>query len=422
MGVPFKAVRLTHLQAPIDIRELIYLPEETCSKLLLELKELLDIREALIFSTCNRTEVYYVSPRDLSREIIGILCLAKGITNPEAYEPYFEMLCEEQAVVKQLFEVSMGLQSTVLGDLQIANQVKRAYALAHEAEMAEAYLHRLMHTIFHTNKRVQQETPYRDGAASVSYASTELATEVSSHLINPSALVIGMGEMGTDVARNLEMDAFGKVDLTNRTRAKAEPIAAETGATVIDFDQVPEVVGDYHVILSCVSVEKPLITKDMLLKHKADHLFLIDLGVPRTIAKEVEELPHVVLYTVDDIENMTARTLERRKGAIEDVKRIIQTEMEAFLSWRSQLSISPTIQRIKSALEQIRKDEMARFLKNANPKEAKLIEDITKSMMNKIMKKQVLTLKEACKRGEEGEMIDLLTELFDLEKETERHN
>ena len=417
MEIPFKAVSLSHQHAPVDIRELIYLPEPVCKSLLGKLKDLLHVEEALIFSTCNRTEVYYISEADLSVEIIKILCIEKGISDPEQYSAYFQVINEESAAVTYLFEVAMGLQSRVLGDLQISNQVKNAYTWAHEARMAGAFLHRLMHTIFHTNKRVQQETAYRDGAASASYAAAELAEELTASLARPSVLVIGLGEMGADVARNLDPEHFRRIAVANRTQAKAASFAVETGATVLPFDLLDRHLGEFDVIISAVSTPQPLVGVAALRRSTAGSQFIIDLAVPRSVMPEVDDLPHVVLYTIDDIHTRTQEVMARRQAAIGQVRQIIGEEINGFLDWRQELSLSPTIHRLKEALEQIRKEELAKFLKNASDEEAQLLESVTRSIMNKIIKMPVLQLKAACKRGEAEDLIGLIHDLFDLEKQ-----
>ncbi len=417
MKLPFNVVSLSHHRATVEIRELIYLSEENCHALLVKFREQLGIQEALIFSTCNRTEVYYISERDLAHEIIKILCIEKGIKNARSYFPYFELIREEKAALTYLFEVSMGIHSHVLGDLQIANQVKQAYIWSNDANMAGAYIHRLMHTIFHTNKRVQQETPYRDGAASVSYATSELAAELCMHLQQPKVLVIGLGEMGRDVALNLDADTFGEIHLMNRTHSKAESLALQIGAKAVQLKELAQRIETYDLIISAVSVKKPILTIELLDTQSLKSQFVIDLCMPRSVAQEVEELAHILLFNIDEIQSRTAKVLARRKEAIPEVLAIIQQELLNFLEWRTQLSISPTIHRIKEALEQIRKEELARYLKHATKNESILVENVTRSMVNKIVKMPVLQLKEACKRGEEDSLIDAINDIFNLKQE-----
>ena len=142
---------------------------------MLRLRDFFGITELLVVSTCNRTEVYYsfgqerVTP-DVNEEIVRLLLIEKGITDTENYLPYFQLYPDYADAVLHLFEVCVGLHSQVIGDMQIPNQVKQAYQWSADLGMAGPFLHRLMHTIFFTNKRVAQETSFRDGAASASYA------------------------------------------------------------------------------------------------------------------------------------------------------------------------------------------------------------------------------------------------------------
>ncbi|MEM7040686.1 MAG: glutamyl-tRNA reductase, partial [Bacteroidota bacterium] len=145
--------------------------------------------------------------------------------------------------------------------------------------------------------------------------------------------------------------------------------------------------------------------------------YLIDLSVPRSIDQDVEGVPGVIRYDIDEIQARTDETLRQREAAIPDVRAIISDEMAGFGSWNQELSISPTIHKLKDALEQIRRDEIARFLKNADAEAAELVDKVTKSMMNKIIKLPVLQLKAACQRGDQENLIDVLNDLFDLERQ-----
>lgn len=379
------------------------------------LKDLLGIEEGMIFSTCNRTEVYYVAEEDRSGTIIDFLCREKGIQVPEAYYPYFWVLDDEAEAVRYLFEVSMGLKSSVLGDLQIPNQVKKAYVMANELNMAGAFLHRLMHTIFHTNKRVHQETPYRDGAASVSYAAAELATELSAPMTAPRVLVIGLGEMGTDVALNLDPGRFGEIHLCNRTPEKAHQLAARTGASVLPFELLYDQLHRYDVVISSVSAPEPILSAAHYEAYPLDTRFIIDLSLPRSAADDLHDLPQVIVYHIDDIRTRTEQVMESRKAAIPQVQAIIEEESNGFLEWRKQLIISPAIHQIKSALERIRQEELNRYRKDRSPEEMQLVETVTQSMLQKILRLPVLQLKKACKRDDQENLVDIIIDLFDLE-------
>lgn len=417
MQSEFKALSLSHQNASLAVRERMHLDTDSCDRLATNLHEILGLEEVLVLSTCNRTEIYYLSGEDKSNELIRLLCLEKGISTSEDHSAHFLRINDGFQAARHLFEVSMGLHSSVIGDLQISNQIKQAYSRSAELKLAGPVIHRLLHTIFHCNKRVQQETAYRDGAASVSYAAADLAKSLVAFHQSPSVLVIGAGEMGADVAKNLQNGNFSRIAVMNRTLAKAEALAAEIEGEALELAGLKEVLPEFDIVITAVGGEMPLIQKsDLRPQQGLKQKYLIDLSVPRGIAANVTEVPGVLLYDIDEIRERTEETVARRLEEAPKVHAIIADEMAGFSSWSAELSISPTINRLKEALEQIRRDELARYLKNADESEAKLVDQVTKSMMNKIIKLPVLQLKAACKRGEQETLIDLLNDLFDLER------
>lgn len=417
MHKSFKAVSISYKSAPLNIRELISFNEEACKRLLKYFKEFTPITEAVVLSTCNRTEVYYSADKDLSHDIIKLIALERGISNMDLYRDYFVVFDKHQEALQHLFDVAMGLEAQVVGDLQIGNQVKRAYQWSADEDMAGPFLHRLMHTIFFTNKRVVQETAFRDGAASVSYAAVELIGELTSGIAQPKILVVGLGEIGEDVVRNLEYLKNKEVLIANRTAQKAEAIAAECGYTAVPFEKVYEYLQQADVVISSVSNSEPIIGKKHLaMGERLTYKYLLDLSVPRSIEKEVEEVHGVLLYNIDAIHSKTSEALEKRLAAIPQVKDVISASMADLLDWSKEMEVSPTIHKLKNALEQIRQDEIARHLKGMTEDESQLVEKVTKNIMQKIIKLPVLQLKAACKRGEAETLIDVLNDLFDLEK------
>ena len=413
----FRVASLSHKNAPVEIRERMHLSKDAGHRFSQSLRDVLGLEEVLVLSTCNRTEIYYSSFSDLFEEILPLLCLEKGIDRPADFAKYFICINEEEEAIRHLFDVSMGLQSQVIGDLQISNQVKQAYAAAVELELAGPFLHRLLHTIFHANKAVQQETAYRDGAASVSYASAALAKELLQKHPEPQILLVGLGEMGRDIARHLA-SPYPQLTLCTRTAAKAEALAQELNVQTLAFEDMHASLDRYILIISAVGMDQLLFEKHHFSDlEKFRQKFLIDLCVPRTIAPDLEELAGVVVYDIDDIRTRTDETIANRIAAIPQVEGIIAKEMQGFRSWRQEMSISPVIQRFKEALEDIRKEALARYLKNAGEEEARLVDKVTRSMVNKIIKLPVLQLKAACRRGDEETLVGVLADLFNLEQE-----
>ena len=420
----FKSISVSHKTAPLRVRELIALNEDEAKRLMLRLRDFFGLTDLLVVSTCNRTEVYYATEQtaaapDLSADITRLLLIEKGLTETDAYLPYFQFFETHNAAVRHLFEVCVGLHSQVVGDMQIPNQVKQAYQWSADLDMAGPFLHRLMHTIFYTNKRVAQETSFRDGAASVSYAAVSLIEELVGEQQNPNILVIGLGEIGTDVCKNLESRKLSNITLCNRTHTKAESIAQKYGFRVADFANLTDEIGRADVIISSVTRDEPLITPELLQTVRVlTYKYFIDLSVPRSVDGAVEQIPGVLVYNIDHIRSRADEALNQRLAAVPQVEAIVAQAVAEFGDWSKEMIVSPTINKLKNALEQIRKEEIARHIKHLTPDESEKVDKITRGIMQKIIKLPVLQLKAACKRGEAETLIDVLNDLFDLENHT----
>ena len=414
----FKSLALSYKTAPLKIREQVSLNETGAKQLLHFLKDYTRATDVLVVSTCNRTEIYYVAETDLSHDIFKGLAFIK---NPEpGFEQHFAKY-EGTACIRHLFEVAIGLDAQVIGDLQISGQVKNAYQWSADENMAGPFLHRLMHTIFFANKRVVQETSFRDGAASISYAAKELAEDLTVGLREPKVLVVGVGEIGQDFCLNLVGSRLQDVTVLNRTPEKAEALASRCGFRFNGIEYLQHEIANADVIVSSVSGNDPLITLDLLKDIRIfSHKFFIDLSMPRSIESSVEDIHGAIVYNLDDIQEKTTEAVEKRKASVPYVQNIIGEAIVEFEDWSKEMVVSPTIQRLKQSLEQIRKEELTRFLKNAKPEEAQKLEEMSRSLMQKFLKYPVLHLKAACKRGEAESLSELLQDLFNLEKPTEK--
>ncbi|RZK23728.1 MAG: glutamyl-tRNA reductase [Hymenobacter sp.] len=422
MSSSFKAVSLSFKKAPLAIRELLALDEQACRRFLQQLHTELHLSDLLVLSTCNRTEIYYAHDLDQSAAIIQALGALKHRADIGSFAPYFDRYNEAETATRHLFEVAIGLDAQVVGDLQIINQVKMAYQWAADADVAGPFLHRLLHTIFFTNKRVQQETSFRDGAASMSYAALELVEELTADVAAPRVLVVGLGEIGSDVCRHLaDSKAFASVTLCNRTRARAEALAAEFAPgklQVVNFEDLTAALREADVVISSISRPEPFFTRELVAHLDVlSYKFFIDLAVPRSVAPDVEQVPGVLVYNVDAIESKASAALEQRLAAVPQVRDLIDSSLVDFADWSRDMLVSPLIQRMKAGLEQLRQQELDRFQKKATPAEVKLLDEATRAFMQKVLKQHVLNLKAACRRDEAEQLLPLLTELFDLESQ-----
>ena len=416
----FRLLSLTYRSASLEVREKVSLNQDDSADFLVKLQSYTNVEESLILSTCNRTEIYYSAEENLSEVILKLLKIEKSLPESFALEQYFNEV-EGMSAIRHLFKVAIGLDSQLVGDMQITNQVKKAYQTSADNNMAGPFLHRLLHTIFFTNKKVVQETPFRDGAASVSYAASELAYDLASEIINPKLLIIGLGEIGTDTCKNIgdsdQLENLHKVTIINRTQEKADSLSYQYGFVSRKFVEAYDAINEADIVISAVSLEDPLVDKSSVEKLNFTYKYFIDLSVPRGIAADVEDVPGALVYNIDDIRSKADEVMRKRMEAIPMVQQIIENALGDIKNWVQEMEVSPTIHRLKNALEKIRQDEIARHIKSLDAKESEQVDKITKGIMQKIIKLPVLQLKAACKRGEAETLIDVLNDLFDLEKQ-----
>ena len=422
MHQQFKVLSISHNSAPIGIRELTALNSEETVEVLNRIKDLFDLKDVLVLSTCNRTEIYYASQQDLSNELIVVLSQQKGTDEIINSKHHFNIITDHNSAVTHLLRVATGLDSQIVGDMQITNQVKVAYQLSADLDLAGPFLHRLLHTAFFTNKRVVQETAFRDGAASVSYAAVELISELTAAKPNPTIIIVGLGDVGGDLCKNIadhkNFQHFN-VRVANRTYDKALEIGQRCGFEVIPFDSIPHALSDADVVVTAVNSTTEIIRKEHLSKLSVgDYKYFIDLSVPRSIEAGIEEINGVLLYNIDNIQSRAEEALSKRLAAVPEVEKLVYAAVDDFDDWSKDMSVSPTINKLKNTLEQIRKEEIARYLKDASAEEKFMVEKLTKSIMQKVIKLPVLELKAACRRGEAETLIDVLNDLFNLEKES----
>lgn len=412
----FKVLSLSYKKAPLEIREVLSIDDTLAKEFLSEFPHIAEVNDLMVLSTCNRTEIYYSSTSDLSSEIIVYLGTKKGLANPAQYLQYFDSIINADQASEYLFRVSMGLEAQVVGDLQIINQIKRAYQLTADANMAGPYLHRLLHTIFFANKRVVQETAFRDGAASVSYATAELVKTLAQGFVDAKVLVMGVGEIGEDLAKHLSGSSFD-VTLTNRSEDKLAQVAQECGLASTPFDSIKNELSQYDIVISSLPVKDFIDINDVDSSNGAGLKYFIDLSIPRSISPSIESIQGVNLYNIDEIQDKTSQAVQKRINAIPQVEAIVTESMVEFSDWSREMEVSPTIQKLKNALEEIRQEELKKHLKNVSPEIEAFADKFSKSITNKIMKLPVLQLKAACQRGEAETLIDVLNDLFNLEKD-----
>jgi glutamyl-tRNA reductase len=413
---------INHRTAPLEVRETLWFSAGENREALPALKERF-AAELVLTSTCNRTELYYVPRpgREPGEPVWEALAALKGGAS-RAREGHFYTIPSLHAA-KHLFSVATGIDSMVLGDVQILNQIKEGYAIARESGSAGALLNRLFSHALHVGKRARTETDIGEGAVSLGYAAAELTSKIYSDLTKRAALLIGAGETGKLTAQHLASRSLGSFVFANRTRQRAEALASRLHGTVVEFGEISSQLDGVDVIISAVESPGYILTADHLrhaLKQRGNKpLVVIDLGVPRNIAPEAGTIENIFLHDLDTLQHVIDRNLAHRQAEVGKVEAIVLEELTLFHNWFASLDVTPTIQELSRQFEAIRSAEVAKHRHHFSGEKEEELEILTKRIVNKILHTPITNLRNGVHReegGAIGEKISLLRHLFGLDK------
>jgi glutamyl-tRNA reductase len=422
------SVGISHHTASVDVRERMWFSAEELHSLLPALKDRF-FSECMLVSTCNRTELYGVlKDPAISDEAVQRALLDAKMTGKNVRPDHF-FTNHAGAAVHHLFKVAAGVDSMVIGDIQILNQVKEAFQSAGELQMLGPVMKRLMQATLHVGKRVRTETALCEGAVSVSYAAVELAGKIFADLSKKSALLIGAGETGELTLRHLVGKGIGKVQIANRTRAKAEALAAEFGGTVVDYDQLLDALRTVDIVVTSVAspayVVEPAGVQSAMRQRGYNPVFIIDIGVPRNVNPAIRKIDNVFLYDIDALNSIVDRNVEKRKEDLPRVTTIIREEMAEFFRWYRSLEVAPAIHDLHDAFEQIRRQEVGKHINRFRPEDRELVELVSNRIINKLLHHPLSILKEGSENGtgasETLNRVKVLRELFGLNRD-DAHN
>jgi glutamyl-tRNA reductase len=418
-------VGLSHKTAPIEIREKLTFPAAGMGEALAALTASDAVAEALILSTCNRTEVYALGADDRCADaVVDFLCSGGGVERHELLGYLYES--RGQDAVRHLFRVVSSLDSMVVGEAQILHQVKEAYDLACEAGAARRVFHKLFRQSFAVGKRVRTETAIGEAAVSISYAAVELAKKVFDTLEGRTILVVGAGKMSELTAKNLVSQGVRQVLVANRTYERAVELAERFEGVPIPYEDLFERMSEADIVISSTAAPGYVIGKAEVagaMKGRRAPLFLIDIAVPRDVDPAVNELPNAFVYDIDDLNGVVASNLEERMREAERAEVIIDEELRVFESWLETLEVVPTIAAIRAEAERVRAEEYAKALKRLgtlSEADRATVEALSQAIVNKMLHGPTARLREAAGEADGYEYVDTARRLYGLDAERER--
>jgi glutamyl-tRNA reductase len=332
---------LSYKTAPVEIREklAVHPSHLRCSGCLLKLAG--GLSEVVLLSTCNRVEIYGVGER-LNRNLFKLFQTLSGDTELD-FSPHLYVK-EGQEAVEHLFSVTSGLDSMVLGETEIAGQVKQAYQAAQEAKLTGAITNRLFQTALQTAKEIRTNTAVGRGATSVGSVAVELAERIFKSLADKTVMIIGAGKMGEACVRHLNKKGARSVLVSNRSHERAMNLAAEFGGRAVRFDECLEGLSEADIVVSSTGCPQTILSAvqvaGVMGARRDRPLFLIDIAVPRDIDPAVQELENVYLYNVDHLETLVKENLKSREQELGNCSEIITERAVAFMA-----KIAPTPRR-----------------------------------------------------------------------------
>jgi len=413
-------ISINHRTAKVELRESLNLNVSEVKNFIKILKNNL-LKEGLIISTCNRTEVIGIPyTNNISyQDLINALIQFKRFENLS--DDNFEKFKFLQ-VIEHLFRLVSGIDSMLIGDNQIFKQVKDSFQIADEENFIGFYLKKIMDFSLRVGKRSISETAISEGAVTVSFAAVQLIEKIFANLSKKSALIIGTGETGEIASKHLRDKGVTRLALTNRTFDKAEKLAKELNTAVFPFDNFKEHLYKFDIIVSATGSQELILTKDdiqkAMKKRNLEPMVIVDIAVPRDVDPESKNLENVFYNDIDSLNIIVELNLQKRKNEIPKVEKIIYDELNNFSEWLNSLQVSPVIKSLRDKFESIKFEEVQNNINRFSVDDREKLELVTKRIINKILHQPTNEIKKLATETNTQDLnrikLSLVQELFGL--------
>ncbi len=409
--MPLILVGLNHRTAPVEVRERLSVSEPQLAETTRSLAAIEGVDGAAILSTCNRVEAM-ISTRD-EDVIAGVVewLAARASAQVVELEKHLYIL-RHGDVVKHLFRVTAGLDSMILGEPQIAGQVKKAFLAAQELGTLDSLLTQVYENTMRVSKKVRTDTGIGEHAVSVPYAAVELAKKIFGDLQGLQVLLLGAGDMGELTAEHLHQQKVKQILVANRSHERAVDLAHRFEGTAVQFDRIDEHLEGCDIVIASTAAPQYVIGPRQVTRaldsRRSGTLFLIDLSVPRNIDPAVADVDGAYLYNVDDLQQVAEANLELRQKKAKDAEQIVVREVESFLKRLVAQDAVPTILELQQRLESIRAAELEKCLRKVGPmtpEQRSAIEMFSTQMVNKILHYPILRLKDVSDEPHERDVV-----------------
>jgi glutamyl-tRNA reductase len=416
-------IGINHKSAPVEVRERLAIPDSRLPDAMRRLTDRPDVEEGIIFSTCNRVEVFTRSAEivpDLREFIHDYFGLDSSSIDQHLYEH------QDANAIRHLFRVASSLDSMIVGEPQILGQVKEAYAVARSVGALNSHMDALLSRSFAVAKRVRTETSVGSSAVSVASIAVDLAKKIFGSLEGKHVYLIGAGKMSEIAARHLIAHGAGAIFVANRTHERAVELAKKFNGSAIRFEQLYDVAAEADIVITSTGAPHHIFRREhgemFLHRRKNKPMFFIDIAVPRDVDPAVNELDGIFVYDIDDLQSVVTSNVADRQREAARAEEIINVEVQRFLERLDTLDVVPTIVSLQDHVETIRQAEIDKArgrLGKLSPEQELAVESLTRGIVNKILHTPITALKSAAKDAKQKDpeattIIELVRKLFNL--------
>ncbi len=392
-----------HTRTSVEEREPLGFGREDLAAAVAAFSERPEVAEAVIVSTCNRTEFYFVA----SRRTDPLAVVGRFYTDYRSLDisPLNDkfFLSQGREVAEHLFRVAGGLDSMVLGENQVLGQVKEAYSAACSVKAAGKVIHRLFHQAFRVGKQIRTDTEMGKGACSVSSAAMDLLRAHIGDMKEPSVLFVGANQMISLAATNLGREAHGSFYFANRTPEKAQALALRHESEGYGLDRLPDLMSRADVMITCTGADRPIVDSAMINRaltgHESRRFVIIDMAIPRDVDYEQDGHHGVEVYDLQDVQRHVREQQERRREAVPQAEEIVRRRLDEFMYWYEQVRRAPVSTSVMASVEHLRREELADVLSDLSPDQRQRVDEATRRLTRRLIQLSAKTCSK-CSKGE----------------------
>ncbi len=423
-------VGVNYQVTPLEIRERLTFADGAVEEAMISLGKYDEIFENVILSTCNRTEIFVVVESiDSAKEAVSNF-LSHWFDLDCVVFSEFLQLDYDHDVVEHLFRLAVGLDSMVLGETQILGQVRDAFLTAQQLNVTDKIFNELFKRVVTFAKSAHSNTIIGEQAVSISYVAVELSKKIFGEMSGKHAVIIGAGEMGELSLKNLSSSGVSKITVVNRSLERSEQLANRFNATSATLDELEDVLVEADIVISSTGASTPVLTKEQIegvqKRRQYEPLFLIDIAMPRDIEASVDEVDHIFLYDIDDLQDVADKNIEARKEAAVLIESEIIHELSSFQNWIDMLEVVPLIRALREKSLTIQERTLAsiyRKIPDLDDREMKVLENHTKSIATQLLAEPLEHVKLIGGKKNAGSLKEVFQKTFGLDVQSldEKH-